>query len=286
VSGVAVALAFVLSTTRPATAGLKYERNPARWQEVGPPADKKSCAYLRWSYGANYSDVEWRVFREAGEARAELGAERPRPPDPQPAFAPRAGRFRKPSATMHVDGGWLVGFSQGEFGGALYWFSEDGSRSQQVSDHQVRDFLFWIDGVYAIEGLAHLGQSRGSVIGIARTGRDGPWRARTAVELPAAPYAVSQRRDATLLITVSNGIVAVGRDRKVKRLITSPEMALLYPTSSALASREDKLYLGMRQFVGEVDLSKVRLRYLVPGKEFLNTLSPAEVEGMCRRAGF
>jgi hypothetical protein len=281
----ATALALLVATSSPPTAGLKYDRNPARWQEEPPPADTRSCPYELWSLAANYSDVEWRVSREGSELRAQLADEPPRRPAAQPSFAPHAGRFRQPSATRCVEDGWLVGFHQGELGGALYWFSDDGARSYKVSDHHVRDLFVWAGGVYAIQGLAHLGQSRGSIIEVSRPAADAPWQARTAIELPAAPYAVSQRGDGTLLVTLSNGVVAVSRDRKVTTLLRSREVGLLFPRSSALTAREDKLYLGMRQFVGEVDLKTKRLRFLVPNRDFLNQLGKQEADAICRRAG-
>ena len=51
----------------------------------------------------------------------------------------------------------------------------------------------------------------------------------------------------------------------------------LYPSSSILLADESRLYLGMRQFVAEVDLATNRLRLLVPSVSFLNTLPDHEV---------
>jgi hypothetical protein len=47
------------------------------------------------------------------------------------------------------------------------------------------------------------------------------------------------------------------------------------------ATSGSKLYLGMRQYVGEVDLMTNKLRMLVPSKEFLNKL-PADDEKRLR----
>jgi hypothetical protein len=44
---------------------------------------------------------------------------------------------------------------------------------------------------------------------------------------------------------------------------------------------ERRLYLGMRQFVGEVDLTTDQLCLLVPNKDFLNKL-PADQEKTIR----
>ena len=99
-----------------------------------------------------------------------------------------------------VDDGWLIGFNEGEFGGALYWFSRDGKRSFVISSDQIVDFFSLADGLYAIEGLAHMSASRGSILRISRPKQGVPWQARSVLALPYAPYAVTVRRDGTAVI--------------------------------------------------------------------------------------
>jgi hypothetical protein len=83
-----------------------------------------------------------------------------------------------------------------------------------------------------------------------------PWRTSTAAVRPAAPEAISVRRDGTMLITLSNALVLVGRDHVVKRLLDETYWGSLYPNSSVLTPTEDKLYIGMRQYVAGVNLEE------------------------------
>jgi len=55
-----------------------------------------------------------------------------------------------------------------------------------------------------------------------------------------------------------------------------------YPHSSVFLEREQKLYLGMRQFVAEFDLKARKLRLLIPSHQFLNQL-PKEEEKRLRK---
>ena len=229
-----------------------------------------------WSFAANYSHLNWRVFTQAGEVRARLGGENPDIRPAQLNFTPEAGKFRRTSAAAAVDDGWLVGFNEGEFGGALYWFSRDGKRSYPISNDQIVDFFPLAGALYAIEGLAHLGGSRGSILRLTRPREGAPWRAQSVVALPYAPYAVSVRRDGTAMITLSDSLVAVGPDLKVETLIPDAPWGALYPTCSVLAPDEQKLYIGMRQFVGEFDLKTRTLHFLIPSFQFLNRLSKQE----------
>jgi len=220
--------------------------------------------------------VEWSVLTVVGKpcgVRWEWGGLKA---GPRPKFVPRAGSFMGAQACFTVDDGWLIGFNQGEFGAELHWFSDDGKRNYKISDHQVVTFLSRADGIYAIEGLAHLGLSLGSVIRIARPKAGARWQASTFVKLPAAPYAVSTRRDGTMLVTLSNSLVSVGPDRKMETLLGDAPWGGLYPNSSILSADEERLYIGMRQFVGEYDFTTNKLRLLIPSKAFLNKLPKDE----------
>jgi hypothetical protein len=194
----------------------------------------------------------------------------------RPKFVPQAEQFVDAARFAAVDDGWLVGFNEGEFGAALYWFSGDGRRSYKISEHQVVDFVRLSDGVYAIEGLAHLTLSRGSMIRITKPRADDRWAAAEVTKFPGKPYTVSVRRDETMLITLDGSLIAIGRDRKVETLLADFPAGGLYPSSSVLSRDERKLYVGMRQFVAEFELETETLRLLIPSEAFLNRLTPED----------
>jgi hypothetical protein len=150
-----------------------------------------------------------------------------------------------------------------------------------ISDHQVVAFVRWRDGLYAVEGIDHLGLAHGSLIRISRGESEQRWRAAVAIVLPSAPFAVSSCRDGTLLITLSDGILSIAPDHSMNRLLVSTALGRLYPTSSALTGDEQRLYVGMRQFVGEFTLATRSMRYLIPTTEYLNRL-PKDVESRVR----
>lgn len=246
------------------------------------PPEVPQVQRVVWSYAANYSKFEWRVFNDDGKAVASSAREVPAKRPEKPGFLPKTAKFQGGSAFAKVDDGWLVGFNQGEFGAALYWFSQDGKRSYKISDHQVVDFASLPDGIYAIEGLAHLSMSAGSVIRIARATASSHWMATTITKLPFAPYALSLRQDGTMLITLSNSLVSIGPDQTIHTLFSNALWGGLYPNSSIISPDETKLYIGMRQFVGEFDLTTNKFRFLIPSAKFLNKL-PKEVEVRMRK---
>ena len=180
-----------------------------------------------------------------------------------------------------MDNGWLVGFNHGEFGAALYWFSGDGKHHYKISNDQIVAFFALPDGIYAIQGLSHMGFSCGSIITISRPTKAAHWQAFRFVRLPFAPRTLVIRRDGTLLVTLSDSLVAVSPERRIDTLISDAPWSGLYPASSILLPDESRLYIGMRQFVGEVDLTTNQLRLLVPSLEFLNKL-PQDMEKTLR----
>ena len=236
---------------------------------------------MAWFYAANYSNHTWRVYADSKQIYARLAPGKP-PHGERPKFTPKTGRFQGGASFAAVDDGWLVAFNEGEFGAALYWFSRDGKRNYKISDHHIVDFFSLADGLHAIAGLAHLSMSEGTIIRIARPQPKARWHASTVTKLPFAPYAISVRRDGTMLVTLSHSLVSIGDDRKIATLLPDAPWGGLYPNSSVLSSDQQKLYIGMRQFVGEFDIPTKKLRLLIPSPAFLNKL-PKEDEQWLRK---
>ena len=232
-------------------------------EEICPPATEKD-ARARWLEAASSPPVDWRVFLKDGKVCAEYSRETAQelPEGLKPDLFRRVDKFKQ------VDNGWLVARNYGEFGAALYWFSSRGETNYLISNHHVVDFISFPDCIYAIEGLAHMGGSHGSLIRIGYSKPDGRWKAASVFELPFAPFAVSQRRDGTMLITLSDSLVAIGRDHELHTLVANAGWNGLDPGSSVLTGDERKLYIGMRQFVGEFDLKSNKMRFLVPSKDW------------------
>jgi hypothetical protein len=250
----------------------EYSRDVTIWQEIPIPPDGQNSDRAAWDFATDYSQISWRVYLENARPNAKL-VDRPNDDVSNPApFNAEADGFLGASRFKQVDDGWLVGFNHGEFGAALYWFNGDGTHHYKISNHQVVAFFSLPDGIYAVEGLAHMGMSCGSVIRITRPTTSAHWEASRVVRLPYAPNTVAVRRDGSIVIALSDSLVSVGPDHQVTTLISNAPWGDLYPSSSILVPDESRLYLGMRQFVGEVDLATDHLRLLVPSVDFLNKL--------------
>jgi hypothetical protein len=259
----------------------QYSSDVTQWVEVVEPPDGADRA--AWYFAADYAQLAWRVFLgEDNRPSARLVASANAVSSDQAPFDARADGFRGANRFWKVGDGWLVGFNHGEFGAALYWFDRQGRQHHKISDDHVVEFFARPDGTYAIEGMAHMGASCGSLIRITQPAAGRHWEAQRIVRLPYAPTTLVTRRDGTMLIALSDSLVSVGPDFQVTTLISHVPWQSLYPASSILTPDERYLYLGMRQFVGEIDLDTNTLRLLVPSNDFINRL-PADQDERIRK---
>lgn len=247
-----------------------YTRDILQGREAVLPAALERSFELQDS-----SNHHWHVFTEEGRPLVRIRKNFELPLDLPEFTRPKDDNVQlgvpfDASAAAAVDDGWLVAYNGGEWGGALYWFSHDGERSYKISRHQVVDFFSLKDGTYAIQGLAHLSMSFGSVIRVARPKADGRWQSSTEIELPGAPCAISARRDGTLLIALSDSLVSVDSNHQIQTLLQYPPGGYFFPNSSVLTQNEQVLYIGMLRFVGEFDLATREFRLLIPSIRFLD----------------
>ncbi len=257
-----------------------YPRDVTQWKEIAIPPVADSCEREVWYHAANDSNYEWRVFAQGDQVHAELTKRQDSTGKSRPKFIPNIPSFeaRDAVAFTEVADGWLVGYNAGEWGGALYWFSNNGETNYKISDDQIIEFFMLSGEIHGLEGLDHDGFSDGSIIRITQPRSGAPWIATTLAELPYAPYAISIRKDNTMLITVTSALVAIGSDRKVRTLLHHAPWERLGIYSSALSHDENKLYWGLSQYVGEFDFKTKRLRFLVPSDQFLNKLPDEEAD--------
>jgi hypothetical protein len=241
-------------------------RDVRQWQPVANRADSERSTHETW-FRSHSAAPEWRVFADGPRIRAQLTSERPAEARNAPWFLSKFRTRDGDPAYVAVDDGWLLG------GGGLAWFSRDGRRSYSISERQIAAFFTQPDGLYAIEG--NVGRRRkpvGSTIRIARLAPGARWQVVTGANLPAAPSAIAVQRDGTMLIILPRSLVFVGRDRKVRTVLRNAPWGGYDPNSSVLSPDGSRLYVGLRQYVGEYDLQHGTFRMLAPPSDSLARL--------------
>lgn len=172
-----------------------------------------------------------------------------------------AGIFRGKRSILKVDDGFLIGFYRGEWGGDLYWFSNDGANEYKVSSDQIVQFKMRDNKIYAVEGLAHLSMSEGSVIEIKK--ENGKWTSVEYLKLPSAPDAVELDSKNNFVIVTSSSLLSVDTNKNIDTLIaTGIWDGYLYPSSLVIIN--DVLFIGMRKGVFKYNLLTKKDEWLLP----------------------
>ena len=279
-----VALFSVFTGVAEAGDPARYSTRVEEWVAVPVPSRADLADYAVWSYASNYSGYEWRVTVREGVTAQLTHRERDDGSLGLP-FTPRAENFAGASSAIHVPDGWLVAFNHGEFGAALYWFDETGEHNYKVSDNQVVAFVQLPDRLVAVDGIDHMTMSRGSIIRLERSKNQGRWTVYTVAPLPFAPYAAVAQRDGRIVIVLSDALVRATANGELQTLLSDVPWSQLFPNSAVMNPDETRVYIGMRQYVAEVDLTTRKLRMLVPSAAFLNKLPRDQEQRIRKQSG-
>jgi hypothetical protein len=278
-SGIFVALLLNLLTSACAENIKTYNNGVQDWIEITRPIGKiTSAPVVIWSSEANYSEYEWRVFKNKGITQAAL---LPKYPTMQDANLPSAIKLLADKKDVgygyifqQVNDGWLVAYNKGEFGAMLWWFSHHGSEESKISKHHINQFLDVNGVVYAIEGLAHEGFSHGSIITILKENDN--WMTKTIVKTADSPRTFVRYGESGFVIAFFDSIAVYQKTNGIK-ILANNLWSGFYPNSIVLSANKSKAYVGMRQYVCEVDLKSGKTRYLIPDRSFLNKHSEEEI---------
>lgn len=197
---------------------------------------------------ANLARREWRITSKSGVSEPTLHVPTD-DGDPLPfAFSPTKKDEPALHGTHHVHPvpeGFLVGFDAGEYGGALYLFSADGSTKTKLSSENVLGFADLRIGTIVLTGLAHLGMSVGHLLlvthgvsGVAAS----PW-----VDLGGATETFVVDSPESMFVLTTGALFRVTACGDVNEIARTNYDAL-YPTSMAV-DRNGVITIGMRQFV-------------------------------------
>lgn len=156
-----------------------------------------------------------------------------------------------------VDNGYLVGFNKGEFGGSLYWFSEKGDTSYQISRVNV-DYIFeYKKKVYMANGLFHMGTDLGRINEMRFA--DGKWKVEETLELPSKSNVILPYKDRMLIVTTKTILFFDGTNN-FDFIKKDGFWNILYPQSAVIVN--DDLFVGMRGGVYKINLTTKKEEWL------------------------
>jgi hypothetical protein len=270
-----------------------YSADLSRWLAV-PPPHHDSDENLR----ANWSDIWWEVYEDAGRVLVRGYSER-RPKEmlnsqnsyllpfeigpvlfsgEGPIFRdyvtrPGTQRIARQSL-IRISDGWLYLVNGGEWGGFVLWISSDGTRYYKVSDDQVHQYFRTSAGLLATEGLGHLGINEGQVIRVRRTWF-GRWISEQFAPLTATPFVARLMPDSSLIVVIYDDLVRIRMNGRVETLLPSSRSCwrFTHPGSIVILPSGD-IYLGMTFAVTRLRKTgnSYEPSWLIPSKSYWKTL--------------
>ncbi len=210
----------------------------------------------------NYSLDEWQVFSKNDTIRVvKYKHNTERSYLPTKIKLPEDNDSKMDISVLKVTDGFLIGFYRGEWGGYLCWYSADGKHHYKISDDEIVQFIKRDEKYYAIQGLAHLGMSEGSVVNIYKEG--GRWKSKQYIKLPKAPAAICVDKNNDFIIITSESLLQIESTNKVTTLIENGLWSNgLYPNSVVI--KNNILYSGMRAGIFKYNLSTHQQNWLSP----------------------
>jgi hypothetical protein len=205
-----------------------YAKLPADWKIAAPPVNALNLA---------------RCVTSARE-RYEVALSR----DSSILIISPDSALRRRADTLKVDGGRLIGFDGGEFGGRISWQPDSGGE-QGVASVNPHALIQLRDTVWALTGLAHLTSNKGQLIRLDRVGTG--WRVGETIDLGAAPEAIVRLPGDTLLVLAVGRLISISPSHRVEVLHENRMWIYTYPTN-LIRDRAGAVYLGMMSGVARL----------------------------------
>jgi len=145
-----------------------------------------------------------------------------------------------------VEDGYFIALDNGEFGGSLWWHSNDGQFTKELLNEHINYFIQTTSGLYAMGGLSHLGTDSGQIIKLEKA--NGDWTQKKIHDLGSAPNAFYKEDTDNYLILTRKSILRFNEKSGISNVyLRNDGEYLRYSYSTSIVKDKDGvLYLGMR----------------------------------------
>ena len=158
---------------------------------------------------------------------------------------------------LKITGGTLIGIDMGEWGGQLNFIPEDPTKKAiEIRQGNINFIFNFKDKIYFMEGLAHLGLSRGAIYQLDVS--NDKFTFAKLIDLGDAPAAFVIYDD-KFLVATSRGFCVI-QDFKKELVFKDAFWAGLYPNSIAVLD-EKNVFLGIRGGIVKLDLTNRTMKF-------------------------
>lgn len=205
---------------------------------------------------ANYSnDKEWKVETENGNLKISKYAYeedeqiKKLPLNLQQIVAKNRNIGEGLGGYLHIESfenGWLIGSDAGEWGGKLFWFSENGTKKIEILEDNIRGIAKIDDEIFILSGLAHLSIDDGKIYKLIKDDKAN-FKTQLLSDLKTQPQIFIKENNQSILIVLKNKLIRLNSLGKIEEL-NQTNFDSLYPNSITITSSK-VIYVGMRLFI-------------------------------------
>ncbi len=258
---------------------LVYPGKVSLWkEELRPPASTRADRAV-WDKAAKWSKLQWALYYSEGEVFARLVGSKGDLPQPCPAFYCRGKNVISGVHFVEVIDGWLSGAAQTELGGELRWYNSDGSKTRQIHHGRIVGMIKTQAHLWALEGAKERGSLGDTLLDITYLGPDKKWQIKPVFQFPQTVFSATVTASGDMIVILADALARYSPvTGEMKMLLKRSSWGPLTPNSCLLSKDEKFLFVGMRQYVIEVNMETYAVRYLIPLKKLQNKLSELEEE--------
>ena len=219
---------------------------------VYPKPSPESAQYLC----ANHSRKEWKVESDGEKIKISEYSYREDeqiaklPPKLRAVISKNRNIGQGLGGYLHIEpfeNGWLIGSDAGEWGGKLFWLSDDGTQKKELLNDNVRGIAKTGSRVLILSGMAHLSLDDGKIYKLVKDEKEN-LKTQLLFDLKTQPQTFTVQRDDSILITLNDRIIRLDSSAEKIETLKEIEFSGLYPNSMTVAS-DGAIYIGMRLFI-------------------------------------
>lgn len=246
--------------------------DPRQWPLLEELPTQDSQLRHLWNARSQFTPFDW-VLSEAGSTLCARHVDEQPAPTRLPPPPSSATRGYETTVVQPVKDGWLLGLLLRYAGGWLRWVSSDGKTQQDLVPEPALALFESADGMLALTGLAHLGESSGALWRLRHTSAG--WQATLLHRLARKPCAWAQARDGRLFMALSSEWIEFDAQAIAPRRLAASDRLGCPGRTLFHAAADDSLWWDLGPVLGTLDLREHRVRYHLKSAALLDAYSPA-----------
>jgi hypothetical protein len=190
-------------------------------------------------------------------------------------FRPAGSRGAR--SVLRLQDGWLVGFSNGEYGGSLWFVDSVDNKPTQLLDDNVSKIARLLGNVYVFTNTFGKGFSGGEIVEVGENGK-----IENRAGFFGAPLEFVQESSDSFLMVGNGGVFRVSSNLHTQQQLSKTELFLFAPDSMVIGA-DKTIFVGLKFFALRLIPTEnlYREQWLVPSACMQFHVDPEKRDCVC-----